>query len=497
MPQICFFLSLLLLTGMFGSSKASAQQADSITLDLKSTVELANDSSLSAFRAQNIYLASYWKYRSFKAERLPSLSLNMTPVLYRRDFTRRYDSGKNIDVYRRQQSLYTYGNLSLQQNFDLSGGTFFIDTELGYIRNFGDLNSSQFNSVPFRIGYRQELIGFNRFRWEKKIEPIRFEKAQKEFLEKLEQTAETAATYFFDLAMAQAEYRLAKENLKNTEKLYQIGKEKHKIASIGQSDLLTLKLDRVNAKNTLQNADIQLKRAMFALAAFLKLDQNTPIKLTLPSHPKALNISVEEALRHARENNPSFLASKQKLLESEKELNHAKMAWKYNASLSASIGFNQVAQQFRDVYRNPLQQDIVSLTLSIPLVDWGVRKGRYNIAKSNLELAQVSAQEEKIRLEEDIIMTVGDFMVRQEMILSAKEAVELADMAYRQTQERFIIGKADISSLTLSTNRRQEAQRNYIAALKNYWQSYYKIRRLTLFDFEKNSPIEAYDKISR
>ena len=46
------------------------------------------------------------------------------------------------------------------------------------------------------------------------------------------------------------------------------------------------------------------------------------------------------------------------------------------------------------------------------------------------------------------------------------------------------IGKADINSLTLSLNRQQEAQRNYISALQNYWLSYYKIRKLTLHDFE-------------
>ena len=58
-------------------------------------------------------------------------------------------------------------------------------------------------------------------------------------------------------------------------------------------------------------------------------------------------------------------------------------------------------------------------------------------------------------------------------------------MAYDQTRQRFIIGKADVNSLTLSLNRQQEAQKNYISALQNYWLNYYKIRKLTLFDFER------------
>ncbi len=496
MKQPFLIITLLFLLGIVTNNKLQAQTRDTLMLDLQSTVRLANDSSLSAFRAKNMYMASYWEYRSFKAARLPSLTLHMTPLRYNRDFTRRYDSQQDVDVYRQQQSLYTYGNLAAQQNFDLTGGTFFIDTELGYFRNYGDQEQSQFNSVPIRIGYRQDLLGYNRFKWEKKIEPLKFERAKKELISELEQTAENASVYFFELAMAQAEYELAKENVTNTQKLYGIGEEKHKIASIGRADLLTLKLDRVNARNSFQNAEIRLNRAMFALAAYLNLDKNTKIKLELPDYPEDMTVLVGDALMYAKENNPQYLESEQKILESKQVLDKSRKESLFNASLSASVGFNQVAETFRDVYSSPLQQDIVGLTVSIPLIDWGVRKGRYNMAKNNLNIVELSAQQDELRMEEDVIMTVGDFMVQQQMISSAKEAMELANMAYEQTQERFIIGKADINSLTLSTNRRQEAQRNYVGSLRNYWQSYFKIRKLTLFDFEKGEPIEiAFDNL--
>lgn len=485
-----YIIIIFLLVGGLNGKEGLAQQTE-VTLSLQSTVALANDSSLSAFRSKNMYMADYWEYRSFKAARLPSLTLYATPLRYNRDFTRRYDSEQNIDVYRQQQSLYSNLNLSAQQNFDLLGGTFFLDTELGFIRNFGDQARSQFNSVPIRIGYRQELLGYNKFKWEKKIEPLKFERAQKELIYNLEGTAETATGYFFDLAMAQAEYQLAAENRKNSQRLLEIGEEKHKIASVGQSELLTLKLDMVNAQNSLQNAEIRLKRAMFALAAYLNLDKDTKINLELPDYPKDIFVSVDAALMHAKENNPQYLVHKQKILESEQKLDRTRLESMLSAGLTASMGFNQVAPNFREAYRSPSRQDVLALTLTIPIVDWGVRKGRYNMAKNTLNITKLSARENELRLEEDIIMTVGDFSVQQQMIRSAEEAMKLAKLAYDQTQERFIIGKADINSLTLSNNRRQEAQRNYISALRNYWQSYFKLRKLTLYDFENNQPIEV------
>ena len=48
---------------------------------------------------------------------------------------------------------------------------------------------------------------------------------------------------------------------------------------------------------------------------------------------------------------------------------------------------------------------------------------------------------------EDVIMTVGDFNVQQNLIASAEEALDIAIMAYNETKQRFMIGKADINSL--------------------------------------------------
>lgn len=474
-------ISILLLLVLCGAG-VQAQQV--LRLDLKRTIALANDSSLSAFRYQNMYLSGYWEYRSYKAARLPSLSLNLTPAQYYRYITQRYDSQADVDVYREQQMFSATAGLSLVQNFDLLGGTFYVDTQLDYLRNFGDVNSTQFSTVPFRIGYQQDLLGFNAFRWDRKIEPLKFEKVKKQFIYNSESVSEEAVNYFFSLAMAQADYRLAEENLTTADTLYAIGEQRQKIAAISQADLLTLKLDKVNARNTLKNAEITRKRAMSALATFLNLDKNTYIEIDLPSRPRYVDIPTDRALLLAKENNPTYLEQRQNVLEAEREVDRTKKESRFNASVNASVGFNQVADNLGAAYRNLLQQDLVSLTVSIPLVDWGVRKGKYNMARNNLNVVKIAARQEEISLEEDVMMTVSDFNVQQDLIVSASEALDLAELAYDQTRRRFIIGKADISSLTLSLNRQQEAQKNYIQALQNYWLNYYKIRKLTLHDFE-------------
>ncbi len=478
-------LALFLLIPML------AMASGKVRISLGDAIRLANDSSLMAFRYQNLYAAGYWQWRTFKANRLPSLAMNITPAQYNRYITQRYNYDEDVDVFRSQKIYMASAGLILSQNVDFLGGSFFLESDLEYMRNFGNYTSNQFSSVPVRMGYRQNLIGFNEFKWERKIEPVKYEKVKREFIYNMESVSEEVVTHFFALALAQTEYQLAIDNLASCDTLYTIGERRFKIASISQADLLTLKLDKVNAENTLENARISVKRARFALASYLGMDTETELEVTMPGTPSALNISVDVALQQARDNNPTLLGHRQTILEAKRDMSKAKAESRFNASVSASVGFNQVANKLSDAYHNLLRQDLVSVSLSIPLIDWGVRKGKVNTARNNLNVAEIAARQQELTIDQDVIMTVNDFSTQQRLVASAVEALDLADMAYSQTRQRFIIGKADINSLTLAHNRQQDASKNYINSLQNYWLSYYKIRKLTLFDFNLNRPISV------
>lgn len=481
-----FFLVLIAVT-LFYPCVYSQNNKE---LDLFKGIEIASDSSLQAFLTQNYYQSGYWDYRDYKAARLPSLSLRSTPLQYNRNIVKRYDFQENIDVYRSQQFLYSSGGMTLSQNLDFTGGTFFADSEIGYIKSSGDNKNKQFNAIPIRIGYSQALFGFNSFKWERKIEPLKFEKVKKIFLYRQQEIAETTVQYFFNYAQAQKEYELALENLLTADTLYTIGLERQKISAISEADVLSLKLDKINTKNTLKSVELVLKNARFAYLHFLNLDKGMEYSIHLPEKLDNILIPIGNALMYSRTNNPDYLGYRQELLEAEREVDrtHASV---FDASISASLGFNQVADNFAGAYSRPLQQDLVAVSLTIPILDWGIRKGRKNMAKSNLVVTKFSVQQKKQNLEQQLTSVVDDFNNQKELIGSAQEILSLAKSAYRINQKRFVIGKADMSALSFSLNRYKDAQRNYVNSLKNYWASYYKIKKLTLYDFSKHQDLSV------
>jgi len=81
---------------VFSSFNISAQ---SIELTLNQTIEIATAGSLQAFKAKNLYLSSYWEFRSFKASRLPTISFQFSPMQYTNSITQRYDYGENIPEF--------------------------------------------------------------------------------------------------------------------------------------------------------------------------------------------------------------------------------------------------------------------------------------------------------------------------------------------------------------------------------------------------------------
>ena len=153
----------------------------------------------------------------------------------------------------------------------------------------------------------------------------------------MESVSENAVSYFFALALAQAEYRLAMDNLASCDTLYSIGERRFKIASISQADLLTLSLDRVNAINTVENTKIALKRAMFTLASYLGMGKDTEIEVELPSVPIAKEISTDMAISFAKANNPTIIEYRQGILEAEREVSRTTIENRFNANFSAVL----------------------------------------------------------------------------------------------------------------------------------------------------------------
>ena len=205
----------------------SAQEKRFLTLE--DVIDIASQQSLDAFRDKNMYLASYWEFRYFKADRLPTLNFDATPFNYNRSMQKVYNYDENRDEYKSREDMSSEVALLLNQNVGLTGGQLFARSELNLTEKLGEDPISSYSSTPFSIGYSQNINGYNSLRWTAKIEPLKFEQAKKGFIQSKEELAIKATRRFFDLVDAQIEVNIATTNLANADTLYKIGTGRFKI----------------------------------------------------------------------------------------------------------------------------------------------------------------------------------------------------------------------------------------------------------------------------
>lgn len=485
---IILLISLLLSANIFAQDKK--------VMSLQDVIEMASQQSLDAFINKNMYLSSYWEFRYFKADRLPSLTLDATPLNYNRSVQKVYNYDENRDEFIERESFDSDLSLMLNQNVGLTGGQVFLQSNLSMTQKLGNDNVSSYSSTPFMIGYSQNINGYNRLKWQSKIEPVKFEKAKKQFIQDQENLSIKASRLFFDLLDAQIDVKISETNLANADTLFNIGKGRFQVGTVTQDELLDLELSFMNAQLALTKAKLSLDRAEASLNSFLSLDKNTKIECLIPDNLPDLQINALEAVDKAMTNNPEIIDQQQRLLEQDQRVKVAQSETGVSGDVFALYGLNQNSEEFNKVYQEPLDQQRVSIGVNIPILDWGRRKGQLSMAKSNREAVRLSINQEKIDFEQNVVMNVMEFNLQGIQVTNSAKADTIAQLRYDVTQQRFLIGKQDITRLNIARNDREQARRAYINSLRSYWNYYYGIRRLTLFDFERNTTLsEDFDNL--
>jgi outer membrane protein TolC len=460
------------------------------TLTLNEVLDLARETSPQAVLAKHQFRAAYWEHRTYEAEFLPSLTLNGTFPDFNRSLVR-YQKEDGTYVYIEENSNTTTLGLSLNQNIGLTGGRIFARSNLERTDLFGNNEGTDYMSVPVQIGFNQPIFGFNQLKWKKKVEPLKYLEAKQTFLESMENISSEAIRLFFDLILAQQNVRTAQLNFANTDTLYQIAKGRYNIGTIAENELLQMELSYLNAGSSVNEADIDLQLKKFRLKSFLGLNDQFDLELIVPIDFPRATLEYDDVLNLARSNNPRMVQFQRSLIEADRNVAQAKADRGFNANLYATFGLTQRADELVNVYRDPMDQQGVRVGVTIPILDWGLGKGKVKMAESSREVVRTNIQQSIVDFEQDVFLKVMQFNLQDDQLMLAAKADTIAQSRYNVTKERFLIGRIDVLELNIAQTERDNARDRYIAAMRNYWQFYFNMRKLTLYDFINEKPISV------
>lgn len=464
---------------------AFAQDPETYRLTLDEVVKLAQSDAPDVQLAKTRLSNFYWIFQSFKADYKPVIGFNATlPALNRSIQSITQPNGSVI--FRRQAFMNNNVGFSIQQDIGWTGGSVRLYTGLNRldILNSGGIpNETSYLSSPISLEFDQPIFGFNNLKWNKIIEPLRYQEATRAYSENMELAAYNSVQFFFDIMISQLNVEAALQEKANADTLYNISKGRFEVGKIAETELLQIELSVANAENSIAQSTLNLQSSIEQLRTFLGIQRTVRFETVPPTEIPNFIVDANKALQFALQNRSLIISLDRRLREAERNVAQAKGTTGPQISVNAAFGLQQTATNFSNAYQNPLDREQLTIGLNIPIADWGKTKARREIAKSNLELEQLNVSQERVNFEQDILLKVKQFDLVRDQVQRALRAYDVSRKRQDMTRNRYYIGKIGITDLNIAVQEQESARRSYIGALRSFWEAYYDLRRSTLYDF--------------
>ena len=490
-----FFKAILLW--VFGAvGVCNAQVIGPRTLTMQDVVRLAQENSISAMSNRNSFEASYWSYRSYKAELLPSLNLSANLAEFNRSLVQLQDYNTGIFSYRATYNLRNDATLYFSQNIPWTGGTVSLSTNLSRLDQYSPSRLTTYYAQPIYLSYAQSLWGFNRFKWDKKSEPLAYEVAKRQYIENMEGVNQTAVNYFWNYVTAKENYERANKSFEDSKRLYEAQKIRFSMGTVTLDDLMQLEVTLLNDSLALTSSNVSLRSALNRLCSYIGYMEDTELNLIIDYEIPDITLQYEDVLERALENSSYRLNQEVQYINTERNVANAKASRGISATINSRFGMSGSADRWGDTFVNLQDQEVIGISLTIPILDWGLGRGRVRMAQANAQTTRNSLEQSMIDYKQNLYTQVMQFNDQRSRCEISKRAAQLAEESYQLALQSLGNGNMDITKLDQIKSKRDSALSSYLSNVASFWNYYFGIRKATLYDYNTGTDISAeFDKL--
>jgi outer membrane protein TolC len=297
---------------------------------------------------------------------------------------------------------------------------------------------------------------------------------------------------------AQKLYDVSRTNYDNTSRLLEIARERLSLGSVKRDEFLQLELRMLSDSIAVNENYVKLREARMQLNSLLGLDETREVQTVLEEDLPPVMMDYDLVLRKASENSSFHLTNDINLLNADAAIAQAKAERGITMQLNARFGLSKTAPELQGVYRDLLNQEVVGLTFTVPILDWGEGRGRVKKAEAAAEVvkAQVAQAENDKRI--SLYTAVGQFNNQRQLCDVSRRAAAIALERYDLVMDKFRSGSASVTDLNTARTESDNATQKYVRDIASFWSYYYTLRKLTLYDFLSGDDLEVdYEEMTQ
>ncbi len=481
------FSAVMCIAVAIASAPIEAHAQQSITLH--QAIEMAQRQGPQA-RAAFAQLESARQHdRAFNARLLPQLSLGGSFPQYSRAISAvPQPDGTTLYTPLNQ----TNGNLglTLSQQLPLTGGTLSFQSLVSQTQLSGSQVYKSYTTTPFQVQLVQPIFRANEIRWGVREQELFIDISERQYLEMREQIALSTTGAFFDFYSARLNLQNSIANAAVNDTVYRLNTGRVQVGKIAENDLLQSELAQLRAHAAVDQAQLEFDRSLAALRIAINVPANAALDVVVASDiPPAFAVDTLTAIKQALRNESQIKLNELNDIAARRNIAEAKLSGGPGANVTASYGLNQTASILNQAYKNPLEAQAFSLSISTPIFLWGAHSADIQAAEANRTSVTYTNQLSVANIEQTArFAALGFEQSRRGLIISAK-ADTVGSQRYDVAYNRYVIGRINYADLYIAQQEKDAALQAYVLALRQYWTSFYTLRALTLYDFEKGGPI--------
>lgn len=489
--------TFFILSGLWLFFQIQAQ--DVYRLDLNSSIGIAKKQSNRMQILQLQLRISEYQLKAATSNFKTHVNMDMVLPRYTEDIVQWEDSlGLSFYPVRKNQ-MNAY--LTINQPLPTDGYLYLTSG----LQNMVDYNyKDRLTQISSSIGLRQPIeafYGYNNIKLSYKQAELNYESSQKQ-LERAElDLVYEVSSLYYNLLSYEQRLEIAKMSYDRQNEAYTIANNKYNAGLIREVEALQMEVDLSEALNTLDIARVNLssQKRLFKELLGLNLNDSVIIESNMVYEP--VLIDVEKAVQLALENRNELKEHEIRIELSEMEIKRRKAAGRIQGDILVNynlIGTNKsvlavpLDNSFQDSWYNLQNRPgnfNAALTISIPIIDWGVNKARVNAARASLEQNRLQLKGEKISIEREIRTLIERLQSSLHRLQLLEKNMIVAEKSFEISRQRYSNGEIDSQSIALERERLNNA---YISRLESYIT--YKLllsdlMRKTFYDFEKDAPI--------
>src|SRR5450759_3978308 len=417
-----------------------------------------------------------------------------------------YNQGKVfnelISSYNTQKNIQTSGTFAVRQPIILTDASVSLTNTFGYLDSYSQFAGTQQQKVfsnNLAISLDQPLFTYNKTKLTLKELQLALENAQLNYAIQLLALEKDVTQAFYSVYQQQQSLEIANQAYQNMQKSYEVSKNKVDAGISPREEMFQAELNLATTKSDFENKQVLLENAKDDFKVLIGMSLYNDLLVIPNIAVDKVVVDIAFAIEQGLHNRMELRQRKIDIETSQFDLIQTKAQNEFKGSLGLSIGLIGDNEKFRNVYDKGSRTDneVVSLSLDIPLWDWGRRKSMIKASEAGIATSQIAVEEQQNNIILDIRKVYRNLLNLRNQIEIARQNVINAQLTYDLNLEKYKNGDLTGMDLNIYQNQLSDKKLSYTNSLISYKLELLNLKIQTLYDFEKKegvTPVMTLDK---